>query len=102
MKDEYKKYFERLREVTANLQTKFNNSFTDVYEVIEKLENNPTDEEIATSLQELQNINDKLFESHGICDEIIDFQVCINKLRNYADINDPKEVVVREDGSFVQ
>ena len=102
--NEFKNYFERFSEVTKQLEKKFNDSsILEIYRILEVLQDNPTDEAVENSVNKLQDINDNLFERYGICDEIIDFQVCINKIRNYKDITDKKEVVNHaSDGDFVQ
>ncbi|RAP46440.1 MAG: hypothetical protein BZ136_07480 [Methanosphaera sp. rholeuAM74] len=102
--NDFKNYFERLSQVTKQLKQKFNDStILEIYNIIEVLQDNPCDEEIKISVNKLQDINDALFEKYGVCDEIIDFQVCINKIRNYKDITDEKEVINHAtDGDFVQ
>ena len=102
--NDFANYFKRFNEVTKQLEKKFDDySILEIYQIIEILQENPTDEEIEKSVSELQEINDGLFEKYGVCDEIIDFQVCINKIRNYKDITDEKEIINKAvDGDFVQ
>lgn len=49
----------------------------------------------------LQEQNNKLYESFGAIDEIIDLQVCINQLRNKYNIPDETEITESNPG-FVQ
>ena len=47
-------------------------------------------------LAEMQKEVDKLFESNGLTDEVLDKQLEINKLRNEHDIPDETEMVYKE------
>lgn len=101
---DFTNYFRRFYEITGNLKAKYDEkSIDDIYEIIEILKNNPSDEEITKAVDALQQINDNLFDKYGVSDEIIDFQVCINKIRNYKDVPDKKELIYKhDDGEFVQ
>ena len=103
---------------------KYDEDFRRLYEVIGRLEQAHPDDNLVTELgvdadilkenyqldyeakrclNAFQKINDKLFAKYGMSDDILDFQVLINKLRSKLDEPDPKEVVVHaDDGDFVQ
>ena len=102
----YNEYFRRLYEAIGRLEQKYPEDH-DILELgvdAEILqENYNLDYEAKRCLNAFQKINDKLFERYGMSDEILDFQVLINKLRSKLDVADEKEVVVHAvDGDFVQ
>ncbi len=103
---EYEDYFRKLYEVCGRLQQKYpsESKLEELQMDIDILQQKYTNKDEATKcLHAFQNINDYLFDNHGVCEDIIDFQVLINKLRNKLDVTDPKEVVVHAaDGDFVQ
>lgn len=55
-------------------------------------------------LDNLQQINDKLFDKHGLTDNVLDLQLFINQTRNELDIVDEKDIILTDDegNSFVQ
>ena len=106
--EDFTNYFRNLYETVGNLKNKYpeEKSIDDIYQIIEVLKNKPSDEEIKKSVDALQRINNKLYDKYckdGNLDEIITFQVAINKIRNYKDITDESEIVTHApDGDFVQ
>ena len=63
------------------------------------LENTEFIEEISKELDNLQEISNQYYEKYGLCDEILDLQLWINKTRNKYDIPDPHELL---DNGFAQ
>lgn len=59
------------------------------------------DNELKECFKILQEQNNKLYESFGATDEIIDLQVAINKLRSKYNIADETEITESNPG-FVQ
>lgn len=55
-------------------------------------------------LDNLQQINNKLFDKHGLNDEVLALQLFINESRHELDIVDENDIVVTDDegNSFVQ
>jgi hypothetical protein len=80
--------------------------FTDIEKIktiCEEIEQTQDKQEIQKCINALQRINNKLFETHGLRDSILDFQVCINTLRSEYDVMDPDEVINKDaDGMYVQ
>lgn len=98
--ENFENYFKTFNQISEILKEKYE---VDIDELIKILENQPTKDQIEKTVSELQIINDTLFEKYGANDTIIEFQICINKLRNYGDITDPKEIITHaDDGDFVQ
>jgi uncharacterized protein (UPF0335 family) len=94
-----RKFFETI----ARLEEECKTNTTNIYEIYEKLQKANTTEEKTKCIQALQHINNKLFETHGLRDSILDFQVCINTLRSEYDVMDPDEVINKDDtGVYVQ
>lgn len=59
--------------------------------------------EIVQLVEELQTMNNGLYDLLGMCDETLEFQLFINGLRNKFDVTDPREVVHVDNGKgFVQ
>lgn len=58
-------------------------------------------EELKTCLTALQDQCNKLYESYGAIDEVMDLQVSINQLRNRFNIPDEKQMTKSNEG-FVQ
>ena len=52
-----------------------------------------------SKLQELQEKVDKIYEEEGLTDDVLDFQLQINALRNEHNIPDNNEKIYKE---FVQ
>ena len=113
VKPEFENYFKTLKDTSEIVQKTYSDytqlDLKQINNIIKTLENNPSDEEIKLSVNTLQSLNDKLYDE--ICksdrglpiNPLIDFQVCINKLRNYADVTDETEIINHaEDGDFVQ
>jgi len=50
-------------------------------------------------LAKMQKEVDKLYDEHGLCDEVLDKQLEINKLRHEHDISDKSN---RVNGDYVQ
>lgn len=102
---DFQEYFRRLYEITGRLQKDCNNDnrINEVYDIIELLQNDPSDYEMTKAVKVFQATNDKLFETYGAKESILDFQVCINKLRYYVDVPDEKELIYQhDDGDFAQ
>lgn len=101
---DFSAYFQRLREVVERINPKVPIKQQEyLHETMEILENKPSSHDIERCVKYMQELNDTLFNLYGVCDDIIDFQVCINKIRNYADITDEKEITTHAaDGDFVQ
>ena len=102
---DFKEYFRRLYDITERLQEDCNNDnrINEVYDIIELLQNDPSEYEMTKTVNVFQTINDKLFEIYGAKESILDFQVCINKLRYYVDVPDEKELIYQhDDGDFAQ
>lgn len=59
------------------------------------------DDELKECFKMLQEQNNKLYESFGATDEIIDLQIAINKLRNKYNITDETKETDSNPG-FVQ
>ncbi len=81
--------------------------FTDIEKIktiCEEIEQTQDKQEIQKCINALQRINNNLFETHGLRDSILDFQVCINTLRSEYDVTDPSEEVINKDdnGVYVQ
>lgn len=55
-------------------------------------------------LDNLQKINNKLFDKHGLNDEVLALQLFINQTRNELDIVDENDIILTDDegNSFVQ
>jgi RecG-like helicase len=100
----FEEYFRKFYETTARLETETQNDpqIAQIYHIIDILENKPTQEQTTQALQALQRTNDKLYQKYGDKTSILDLQVLINKLRNHSDVPDPKELIQRPDGKFVQ
>jgi hypothetical protein len=95
----------KIYEVAGRLETDTNNdmSINEIYTLIEILIETTDKEEITKCVNALQRINDKLYETYGLRDSILDFQVCINTLRSEYDVMDPDEVINKDaDGVYVQ
>lgn len=102
--NDFTNFFKNLDETIQKLTTKFTNiNLVELEQIIKILQETPTIEEIKKCVTQMQKINDELFQKEGISDEIIEFQISINKIRNYKDIVDEKEIIQRtNDGNFVQ
>ena len=95
----------KIYEVCARLETDTQNdmSINEIYTTLDILKETRDKEETQRCLTALQRINDKLYESYGLRDSILDFQVCINTFRNEYDLSDEGELVVHAvDGDFAQ
>lgn len=95
----------KIYEVVARLEQDTNQDHTvnEIYTTLDILKETRDKEETQRCLTALQRINDKLYESYGLRDSILDFQVCINTLRNEYDLPDEGELVVHAvDGDFAQ
>jgi len=70
-----------------------------VQEIVDNIDNAEHTNEVQPHINELQDINNKLYEDYGLTDTILDFQCYINGLRNLYDLPDEAEL----DGeNFVQ
>lgn len=95
----------KLYEVTARLETDCQQdpSIAEIYTLTDILQKNNQDPpETTKCIQTLQRINDNLYKKYGLKESILDFQVCINTLRNQYNVVDPDEEITRQDGVYVQ
>ena len=74
-----------------------------VQEIVDKIDNTGNVDEISPLVEELQNMNNALYEKQGFSNETLDFQCYINSIRNQYDITDPREIIHEDNGKgFVQ
>ena len=95
----------KLYEVTSRLEEECSQDpmIAEIYTLVDLIEQTQDKQEIQKCINALQRINNKLFETHGLRDSILDFQVCINTLRSEYDVMDPDEVINKDDnGVYVQ
>ena len=60
--------------------------------------------ELLTLLEQLQTLNEAIYNHYGLNDATLELQVYINKIRHDEDIHDPTEVIPNnaDDGEWVQ
>lgn len=105
MVEDFTNFFRKFYETVGTLKLKFpeEKNLEDIYQVIEILENKPSDNEVKKAVNALQRTCNKLYDKYGMSDEILSFQVAINKVRNYKDVTDESEIINHApDGDFVQ
>ena len=74
-----------------------------VQAIVDKIDNCKNTKEVEPLIEELQTMNNHLYEKQGLNNETLDFQVYINGLRNMYDITDPREIIHTDNGKgFVQ
>lgn len=74
-----------------------------IQEIVNQIDEANNTKIVATLVEELQTMNNKLYEKQGLTNETLDFQCYINTLRNQYDITDPREIIHTDNGKgFVQ
>lgn len=88
---------EKITDAYNGLKKKYNyNIIEEIPVITETLQNNPTQQIIKQSAEQLQRINNILFQRYGDANEIIIFQARINQLRYLYDVPDDTELVVED------
>jgi len=102
------KLFEDMTTSITNLKSrcKYYDTFDEDVKIIKCMMNN-TDKlnVIGECLDKLQTDLNKLYDAVGFNELILDWQVCINQLRNFYNIADPQELIYRnnlDDEYFAQ
>jgi hypothetical protein len=74
-----------------------------VQAIADKIDESKNVQEVAPLIEELQTMNNALYEKTGFSTLTLDFQVYINSLRTQYDVPDPREVIHTDNGKgFVQ
>lgn len=80
--------------------------FTDtnkIKEIVTEIENNTEKHTISQFIEELQQINNEIYDKTGFNTVTLDLQCYINELRNKYDVTDPREIIHTDNGKgFVQ
>ena len=80
--------------------------FTDtnkIKEICNEIGNSSDKHTISQLIEELQQINNDIYDKTGFNTVTLDFQVYINELRNKYDVTDPREIMNVDNGKgFVQ
>lgn len=74
-----------------------------IQEIVDQINITNNTKNIAPLLEELQEINNKLYQQHKDSLAPLDLQCYINTLRNQYDITDPREIIHYDNGrGYVQ
>lgn len=74
-----------------------------VQAIVDKIDESKNVQEVAPLIEELQTMNNALYEKTGFSTRTLDFQCYINSLRNMYDVTDPREIIHVDNGKgFVQ
>lgn len=92
-------------ELTKELLEEYDGNSEDIFQIqnlLNQLNNCSDKSKITNIIEELQEINNKLYEVKNT-EMLIDLQVIINSYRNEFDITDPREIIHVDNGrGYVQ